>query len=245
VGLDLDRDGPTVVEIPPGSGPGTVNDAFFRFVIDMGFPGPDKGEGGNYLILPPGYEGEVPEGYFTASSPSYINWLILRGFLVDGKPDAASQMFREGLKVYPLAQAQSPPAMEFINGSTVAFNTIQANNDEFYEELHQVIGEPTGFIDPELRGSLASIGIQKGKPFKPDARMPAILEVAIAVGNATARGIMFRTRESGSYLYDNSAWFTPFVGGSYEWLRDDGMDGRYLDARTMFFYGATVNTLAS
>ena len=60
--LDLDRDGPTVVEIPPGCGPGTVNDAFFRFVTDVGAPGPDRGQGGKYLILPPEYEGEVPEG---------------------------------------------------------------------------------------------------------------------------------------------------------------------------------------
>ena len=64
--LDLKRDGPTVVEIPPGAGPGTVNDAFFRFVIDMGAPGPDKGKGGKYLILPPDHKGDVPEGYFTA-----------------------------------------------------------------------------------------------------------------------------------------------------------------------------------
>ncbi len=93
--LDLERDGPTVVEIPPACGPGTVNDAFFRFVIDMGAPGPDRGQGGSYLILPPEFEGEVPEGYFVAQSTSYINWVILRGFLVDGKPDAANMMFKE------------------------------------------------------------------------------------------------------------------------------------------------------
>jgi hypothetical protein len=68
--LDLETDGPTVVEIPPGGGPGTVNDAFFRFVVDMGAPGPDRGKGGKYLILPPGYKGDVPEGYFVAQSPS-------------------------------------------------------------------------------------------------------------------------------------------------------------------------------
>ena len=243
--LDLERDGPTVVEIPPGSGPGTVNDAFFRFVIDMGSPGPDRGKGGKYLILPSGYEGDVPDGYFTATSPSYVNWLILRGFLVDGKPDAASQMFRGGLKIYPLEQAGSPPPMEFINGSTVAFNTIHANNYEFYEELHTVIDrEPVGLIDPELRGLLAGIGIQKGVPFQLDARMKAILEDAVAVGNATARAILFRPRDAGAYLYENSGWFTAFIGGSHEWLRDDGKGGRYLDARTMFFYGATVNTPA-
>jgi hypothetical protein len=88
--LDLKKDGPTVIEIPPGLGPGTVNDAYFRFVIDMGPPGPDKGKGGKYLILPPDYEGDVPEGYFTAKSTSYVNWIALRGFLVDGKPDFSS-----------------------------------------------------------------------------------------------------------------------------------------------------------
>jgi hypothetical protein len=109
VALDLERDGPTVVEIPPGCGPGTVNDTFFRFVMDMGAPGPDRGKGGKYLILPPGYKDKAPSGYFTAQSPSYVNWLILRGFLVDGKPDAATKNFKDGLKVYPLAQAKNRP----------------------------------------------------------------------------------------------------------------------------------------
>ena len=61
--LNLERDGPTVVEVPAGAGPGTVNDAFFRFVVDMGGPGPDRGKGGKYLILPPGYDGPIPDGY--------------------------------------------------------------------------------------------------------------------------------------------------------------------------------------
>ncbi len=57
--MDLKKDGPTVVEIPPGSGPGTVNDAFFHFVTDMGGVGPDRGKGGTYLILPPDYKGDL------------------------------------------------------------------------------------------------------------------------------------------------------------------------------------------
>jgi len=243
--LDLDRDGPTVVEIPPGTGPGTVNDAWFRFVIDMGLPGPDRGKGGKYLILPPGYEGEEPEGYFVARSPSYVNWLILRGFLVDGKPDVAARTFEAGLKIYPLSAAANPPKMEFINVSGVSNNTVHANTFAFYEELDAVIQrEPLGVIDPETRGLLASIGMQKGKPFEPDARMTAILTDAVAVGNATVRAIMFDTREEGAYLYEGSQWFTPFIGGSHEWLRDGGDGGRYLDARSMFFYAATVNTPA-
>ena len=243
--LDLEKDGPTVVEIPAGSGPGTVNDAYFRFVIDMGGPGPDRGQGGKYLILPPEYEGDVPEGYFVARSTSTINWIILRGFLVDGKPDAAAAMFKNGLKIYPLSQTDSPPTMEFISVQELPFNTIHANTYEFYGELNDVIQrEPISMLDPELRGLAASIGIQKGKPFAPDARMKAILTEAVAVGNATARSLYFQLREEGAFIYDSGYWKTAFIGGDYRWLRDGGDGGRYLDARTYFFYIATVNTPA-
>jgi len=74
--------------------------------------------------------------------------------------------------------------------------------------------------------------------------MKKILVEAVAVGNATARAIMFDTRESGAYKYENSYWFTPFIGGDYRWRKDGGDGGRYNDARSLFFYGATVNTPA-
>jgi hypothetical protein len=255
--LDLKRDGATVVEVPPGSGPGTVDDAYFRFVIDMGAPGPDRGKGGKYLILPPDYKGDLapPAGgmeaeidgkkYFVAKSTSYVNLLILRGFLVDGKPEAATTMFEKGLKVYPLAKRQAPPAMEFISGSGKPFNTIHANNFEFYEELHTVIErEPVEMLDPVTRGIFASIGIEKGTPFAPDARMKRLLTEAVATGNAIARAIVFRPRLEGFSLYPDSAWGTGFVGGNYQWLKNEGRGGIDLDARTMFFYQATVNTPA-
>jgi len=242
--LDLRRDGPTVVEIPPGCGPGTVDDAWFRFVIDMGAPGPDRGQGGKYLILPPDHEGEVPEGYFSVTSPSYMNMLVLRGFLVDGKPDSATAMFRDGLRVYPLVDAAAPPAMEFISGSGRSFNTIHANDETIYEELHAVIDrEHLGVIDPETRGILSSIGIRQGEPFAPDERMAATLRDAAAVANATARSIIFQPRDPASYVYgEGSRWKTGFVGGDYRWLTEDG--ARNFDARTYFFYLATVNTPA-
>ena len=249
--LDLERDGPTVVEIPPGCGPGTVNDAFFRFVVDMGSPGPDAGKGGKYLIVPAEYEGDLPKDkqdggeYFVARSPSYVNWVILRGFLVDGKPDAASKMFREQLKVYPLNTASNPPAMKFVNSSKVPFNTIHANTYKFYEELNEVIQkEPIECFDPELRGLAASIGIVKGKPFAPDERMKKTLTEAVAVANATSRALVFRNRDPRASLYENSAWKTCFIGGDYRWLDGNGLAGRDLDARTLFFYAATVNTPA-
>lgn len=243
--LDLERDGATVVEIPPNCGPGTVNDAWFRFVIDMGAPGPDRGTGGKYLILPPDFEGDVPDGYFVAKSPSYVNWLILRGFLVDGKPDASASMFRQGLKIYPLSQAGNPPEMEFISGSGKAFNTIHSNDVTFYTELNDVIQkEPVGVIDPEIRGQMASLGIVKGEPFAPDTKMQALLVDAAAVANATARSLFFNARDPEAYVYEGRYWKTPFVGGDYAWLRDGGDGGRNLDARSYFFYMATVNTPA-
>jgi len=243
--LDLQKDGPTVIEIPPKTGPGTVNDAYFRFVTDTGAPGPDKGEGGKYLILPPDYEGPVPDGYFTAKSTSYVNWLILRGFLVDGKPDFSSNLFRTGLKIYPLAKVDDPPAMEFINASNTAFNTVHANSFEFFEELHSVIErEPISMLDPELRGLFASVGIQKGKPFAPDDRMKKILTDAVAVANGTARALLWYERNDTEFLAEGSHWKKGFVGDSWEYLRDEGMGGRHLDARTHFYYFATVNTPA-
>lgn len=255
--LDLERDGPTVVEIPPNCGPGTVNDAFFRFVVDMGAPGPDRGKGGKYLILPPEKMTDIDapiggkeitldgEKYFAVRSPSYVNWLILRGFLVDGKPDTAVEMFENGLKVYPYADRANPPKMEFVSASTKSFNTVHANNYLFYEELNNVLQkEPVGFLDPELRGLAASIGLQKGKPFDPDDRMKAILTESVAIGNATARATFLRPRDKSAYLYKDSFWCTPFIGGDYQWLIDGGNGGRNLDARTFFFYCATVNTPA-
>ena len=254
--LDLKADGPTVVVVPPKTGPGTMDDAYFRFVVNMGGPGPDRGAGGKYLILPPDYTGEIKpttgteqstvngEKYYVVRSPSYVNLLVLRGFLVDGKPDAATAMFKGGLKIYPLAQGAKPPAMEFISASGKVFNTIHANNYEFYEELHAVIErEPVTMPDAELRGLFASIGIQKGKPFAPDARMKKILTDAVAIGNATARAIAFQPRMEGAAIHPGSQWNTTFVGGTHDWLHED-KGSRHSDARTLFFYQATLNTPA-
>jgi hypothetical protein len=221
--LDLERDGPTVVEIPPGCGPTTVNDAWFRFITDMDRPGPDRGQGGKYLIVPAGYDRPTPDGYFVSESPSRINWLIARGLLVDGNPDAPVKSFREGLRVYPLSQADAPPATEFISLSEQEFNTIHANDASFFDELDAVIQrEPLGVIDPEIRGLLASIGITKGTPFAPDERMRALLTDAAAVANGTARAIAFKTRDPEAYRYPDRRWKSAFIGNDYRWLREDG-----------------------
>lgn len=243
--LDLERDGATVIEVPPGCGPGTVDDAWFRFVVDLGAPGPDRGAGGTYLIVPPGYDGERPDGWFVAESPSAVNLVILRGFLVDGMPDAAVALFESGVRVYPFASRANPPAMEWTSLSGTVINTVHSNDFSFYEEVAAVIEkEPIEVVDPETRGLLASIGIVKGAPFAPDDRMRRILTDAVAVGNGTARALGFRARDPLFRIFDDRRWVNPFPGGDYRFLRDGGTGGRFLDARTTFFYLATVNTPA-
>jgi hypothetical protein len=266
--LDLERDGVTVVEIPAGAGPGTINDAFFRFVVDMGAPGPDAQQGGTYVILPPDYQGDLKptknsmqdrgsdtrvsvtiggkeQKVWVAQSRSYSNIMILRGFLKDGSPDHGSNMWRTGLKIYPLARASNQDAMKFVNGSGKYFNTVHANDYSFYEELWHVLQkEPIAFIDAELRGQAAAIGLQKGKSFAPDARLESILKDAVTVANATARSIAFKSRDKNAYLFAGRQWYTGFIGGDYQWLIDGGKGGRNMDARTLFFYLATVNTPA-
>ena len=113
--LDLKGDGATVLEAPPKM-LGAAMDTLQRFLVDIGPLGPDKGKGGKYLFLPPGYTGDVPEGYFVVKSPTYSVCYFLRGFKVDGKTDQAVALMKQ-IKVYPLAKAADPPKMEFLNGS--------------------------------------------------------------------------------------------------------------------------------
>ena len=98
--LNLEAYGPTVVEVPPGM-LGMLDDAWMRFVGNFGVAGPDKGKGGKYLILPPGYTGVVPEGYFVFKAPTYINWFFMRGSIADGLAPALKNI-KDHLKVYPL-----------------------------------------------------------------------------------------------------------------------------------------------
>jgi len=239
--LDTENDGPIVLEIPPGM-LGFVNDAWFRYVGDMGIAGPDKGKGGKFLVLPPGYEGDVPNGYFVMRPKTFWTWGLVRGSTAKGL-EAAVENIESKLRIYPLAKAGNPPKTEFIDASNKSYNTVSPNDFGFYEDLNQVIQkEPIDSLDPETRGLVASIGIVKGKPFKPDARMKKILTEAVAIGNATARAIVFQPREKGAYIYDrNSAWVMGFVNKDV-FFEVDG--ARNLDARTMFFYPYTAVTPA-
>jgi hypothetical protein len=246
--LDLERDGPTVLEAPAGM-LGAFNDAWFRYVQDIGPAGPDKGRGGKYLVLPPGYAGEVPEGYFLVRPRTYDVWVFMRASIAEGL-DAAAKNVKENLRIYPLARKGNPPRMEFISGSGRAFNTIHANDYNFYEHLDELIQkEPLDMLDPETRGLFASIGMEKGKPFAPDARMKKLLTDAVAIANAAARSIVWYPRIEGTmngieiYPDTHSAWLMGWVDKNVFFT---GADGKTMnsDARVMFHYPYTAVTPA-
>jgi hypothetical protein len=240
--LDLQAYGPTVVEVPPGM-LGMLDDAWMRYVGDFGVAGPDRGKGGKYLVLPPGYTGAVPEGYFVLKAPTYINWFFMRGSIADGLAPALKNV-KDHLKVYPLKSANNPPATEFVNITGKSYNTVAPSDFSYFEALDKIIQrEPIDALGSESRGSLAAIGIVKGKPFNPDARMKRLLTQAAAIGDATARAALYSPREKGYFIYpdSDSSWVMGFANKNV-FFETDG--ARNLDARTSFYFGYTGVTPA-
>lgn len=235
-------DEPMVLETPPKV-LGFINDAWFQYVVDFGNAGPDKGQGGKFLIIPPGYAGDIPAGYHVAKTTTYGNWVVWRGFQVDGSTEPAVMATKEYFKLYPLSKKDNPPKMNFVNVSGKFHNTIHRMDYGFWEELNETIqAEPLEGLDPDLRGLIASIGIEKGKPFNPDARMKKILTEAAKVGSVTARALAARPKDERHYLYPGErVWTNPFIQGRYDFLLDGA---RLLDSRAYMHFYATGITPA-
>ncbi|WFU90442.1 DUF1254 domain-containing protein (plasmid) [Rhizobium sp. CC1099] len=234
--LDLSK-GPIVLEVPPGV-LGGVDDAWFRWVTDTGVSGPDRGQGGKYLIVPPDYQGELPAGgFYVAHSPSYIHWWFGRMFIENkSDPKPAVDAIHKLLKIYAyesggvgtpvadflagkakLGKITSPPPTVFHEGTGKVMNTVMPNDWSYFEMLNEVVQrEPSGSLNPELMGPIAAIGIVKGKPFAPDERMKKIMTDALAVANATARTLVMNGRDPSWQYYPGSAWLNPLFVSGYE-----------------------------
>lgn len=233
--------GPMIVEIPPEV-LGLVDDAYFRWVGDIGFSGQDKGAGGKYLFVHSDYKGEIPEGYFVLKSPSYRNLLVFRAFVKGDDFAQTAKNVKAKYRMYPLSEVENPPEQIFVNLSGKKMNTNHPTNFHFYEDLNAVIQyEPANSFNPEFTGLLASIGIKKGQPFAPDARMKKILSEAVAIGNATARAISYRVRKKDMYFYPDRQWYSSFAGGSHEFMNNGAL---VLDDRIQFHFAATGITPA-
>lgn len=239
--IDL-KNGPIVLEVPPKV-LGTANDMWQHWVVDVGITGADKGEGGKYLLLPPGYQGTVPDGYFTVKSPTYGLWIPWRSFLDKGDPKPGVELVKKFTRIYPLADAgKAHPAPTFVDMSGKPFNTVFPTDYNYWQLLNQVVQEePTASLDPVTLGFFQAIGIQKGKPFTPDARMQKILADAAKVGAATARTVLFHTRDKSAYYYPDSNWQKGFIGG-YQFQTEPGVQN--FDAATFYYYLAILVTPA-
>lgn len=210
--IDLSN-GPLVLEVPPKV-LGTANDMWQRWVVDVGVTGADKGEGGKYLFLPPDFKGDEPQGDFAqiVHSPTFGLWIPWRSFLVDGDPKPGVDLVKKHTKIYPLGAAPLAPAFIDVTGKKVS--TVYPTNFSFWEMLNEVVQkEPSASLDPVTLGYFAALGIEKGKPFAPDDRMKEILTEAAVVGDATARAVLFHTRNLDAYYYDDSKWQRGFTGG--------------------------------
>ncbi len=234
------HDGPLVVEVPPMT-LGMIDDFWFKYVTDIGIVGPDKGQGGKYLLLPPGFKGEVPAGYMVVRVPTFESILVWRNMPVKGDIRPAIESLHKNTRIYPLARAANPPPNSFVNVSNRAFSTVAPADDRFWDLLNAVVqSEPVESLDPVTLGFFAAIGIEKGKPFKPDERMKRILTEAAAVGDATARTLTYKSRIPEAFYYPNSTW-RQWLGG-YRFQSQPGV--AHLDAAAFFYFYATGVTPA-
>ncbi|HEX6920638.1 MAG TPA: DUF1254 domain-containing protein [Actinomycetes bacterium] len=236
--MDL-HEGPLVLESPAGV-LGMINDFWQRWVVDVGLTGPDKGQGGKYLFLPPGDDREVPDGYFVVRPRTHVLWCMWRGFVDEhGDPHPGVEAIKAKTRVYPLAAADDPPPLRFVSVSPEPMVFVPPADYRAWELLDETVqSEPPESSDPLTLGMFASVGIQHGRPFNPDDRMRAILTEAAAVGDATARALAYRFRQPEAYYYPDSTWRTSFLGGHR--FQQDGV--ALLDSAAQYYFtGAPIS----
>jgi hypothetical protein len=230
IGLNV-KDKPVILDV---RSPvlGLIDDAFFKFVGDVGLGNPkDGGKGAKYLVAHDSYKGKIPKGHIVLRTPTYRNWAALRLNSVD---DIAK--FKKTFKMYPMGGKSE---VDYINFSGVKMNTVHANNEDFYHELNEVIQyEPETAGDPHFRGLAAEIGIIKGQKFEPKGKHLEALKEAAAIANVHARNEAFRPTNRASYVFGESRqWFLPFGSTMSHEFKQDGR--LFVDDRTAFHYNAT------
>jgi hypothetical protein len=247
--VDLGKDGPIVFEAPPML-QGILLDFWQRpipvdggkFFGDVGLPGPDGGKGGKFLLLPPGYKGQVPPGYFVYRPGTNNVFIFLRAFYQDPKDLSPPVNLIQQSKIYPLNAKDTAKAMTFPDASGVPVNMLPISDGSAFDQLKALIdSEPSSIASPDWLGMLATLGIVKGQPFNPDPKTRAILDAAARTGYKMSRVIGFKDNVDGrSFLmYPNRHWVHPIAEGTPEnpggpfsdfaWTRKDG---GYIDLNT-------------
>lgn len=183
--------GPIVLDIPPAGADGSLNanivDIWQVPLEDAGPSGADAGKGGKYLLLPPDFDGAVPDGYITLRPATFSGYALLRSNLKSHSDDdiAKSVAYAKSIKVYPLSQAAKPPPTVFTDAANVVFDSTIRYDASFFISLDRVVqSEPWLQRDRVMIDILRSLGIEKGKPFNPDATTKTALETGIREAQA-------------------------------------------------------------
>jgi hypothetical protein len=226
---DLKETGPLVVAVPPGI-IGMYTDFFQRTLVDVGAAGPDKARGGLYLLLPPGYQGHVPPGYYAFESSTYNIFLFFRALMgkgpngVDPSPGVA---VAERTRIYPLwDEEKNIKPMDFQDGSGKNINMMYPTDYAYWVKLKEFVDhEPIECITPELRGVLAAIGIIKGQAFEPTARQKELLIKAVDRAPKMILATRMIDRQDNKNLYYNDRnWQRIWGGATAEWMQESYLD---------------------
>ncbi len=245
VGMVLDVSaGPMVIELPPGPLMGAVNDLHQRWVMDIGLPGPDRGQGGRHLLLPANHQGEVPSGYNVATPTTNRVLVLIRALPLHGDLEAGITLMKS-VKVYPLDKAASTPEAEWaelslsLDYSPGPFETEM----RYWEVLHDLIDtEPAHDGYRNEYGNLAALGIAKGHPFAPGERMTGILKQAAEIASAQMRVQSLADRRPDRIVWDGKQWEWAVLrpeNGTFD--TDSYVD---LEAREKWFYQAQIESPA-
>jgi hypothetical protein len=212
--FDTKEVGPVVLEIPPaddGAIVGTIMDAWQMPLEDIGPAGADRGQGGKYLILPPGHAGQVPKGYIVLPSLTYKGYALIRSILRSGSDADLAKAVEYGkrMKIYPLSQAQDPPPTVYVDAAGVLYDATIQYDLRFFESLNRLVQyEPWLERDRAMIDTLRMIGIEKGKPFAPDAEMVRSLNDAAAKAHTFLDGKYKEVVTTGPFA-EGSRWSFP------------------------------------
>lgn len=207
------KDGPVVLDLPAGDANGSFNGNIVTVwqmpLEDAGLLGVDKGKGGKFLILPPGYKDKVPDGYIPLQSDTFGGYMLFRSNLKSHSPADvdASIAYGKQMKVYPLAQAANPPPTVFTDVKDIDFDSTIRYDASFFDNLNRVVQEePWIDRDRAMVDQLKSLAIEKGKPFNPDARTKAGMESGIR----EAQQLLAARYDAGlPPFFDGGRWTVP------------------------------------
>jgi hypothetical protein len=188
-----------------------------KFFGDVGLPGPDAGKGGRFLLLPPGYAGEVPEGYYVYRPATNNVFIFLRSFYQDPNDLTPAVALVEQSKIYPLNGKDAAKPMQFPDASGIPANMLPVSDGSAFNQLKKLVdGEGASLADSDSLGLLAAIGIVKGQPFNPDAHTREVLDRAAKTAYKMSRVIGFEEVVGGqsNRLYPDRRWLNPVADGT-------------------------------